>query len=249
MSSVVTFRFYEELNLFLKKELRKKPFEWEINGKANIKDVIEALGVPHTEVDVILVNSKPVDFSYSLQPNDFISVYPVFESFDVSHLSVLRDKPLRNPHFILDVHLGKLVKYLRLAGFDCLYETNYTDPQIIEISVAERRIILTRDKGILKNKKVTHGCYIHSNKPKEQFLEIINRLQLENQIRPFTRCTICNGEIVQVDKSKVADQLQPLTLKYFTEFYQCLGCGRVYWEGSHFERMNGFISRWVEGSR
>jgi uncharacterized protein with PIN domain/sulfur carrier protein ThiS len=240
----VTFRFYEELNLFLHIKNRKIAFEWTFPSTTTVKDAIESLGIPHTEVDLILVNSTPVDFNYQINNNDYISVYPVFESFEIKHLSPLRNKSLRDPTFILDVHLGKLAKLLRLAGFDCLYQTDYEDAEIINISVKEKRIILTRDKGILKNSKVTHGCYIQSDRPRAQLKEIILRLQLENHIQPFSRCTMCNGIIHTIDKASIENQLQPLTKKHFSLFYKCESCGRIYWEGSHFDKMKQFIEEY-----
>jgi uncharacterized protein with PIN domain len=241
MCTNVTFRFYEELNIFLRKKYRKKAFEWTYPGTTSVKDAIESLGVPHTEVDLILVNSIPVDFKYLIREGDYISVYPVLESMEIGHLSPLRSKPLRDPKFVLDCHLGKLVKLLRLAGFDCLYRRDFDDNEIIDISLKEKRIILTRDRGILKNNKVTHGCYVQSDKPKIQFREIITRLQLEERIQPFSRCTICNGTIKFVEKESIQEVLQPLTRKYFNTFYRCEGCGRIYWEGSHYEKMSAFI--------
>src|SRR3989338_9144205 len=111
------FRFYEELNDFLPPERRKTTFTREFRNRASVKDMIEALGVPHTEVDLILVNGASVDFSYLVQDGDRISVYPMFESFDIRPLVHLRPRPLREPKFVLDTHLGKLAVYLRLLGF------------------------------------------------------------------------------------------------------------------------------------
>ncbi|MBN1416623.1 MAG: Mut7-C ubiquitin/RNAse domain-containing protein [Bacteroidales bacterium] len=242
MPGIVTFRFYEELNQFLSKKYRKKEFEFSYMGRPSVKDAIESLGVPHTEVDMILVNGNPVDFSYRLKNNDRVAVYPVFESLDISGLQYLRKQALRNPRFVLDVHLGKLVRYLRLAGFDCFYDKSLSDAEIIRISLDEKRIILTRDKGILKNGKVSHGMFVQADDPREQFTEVTKRLQLNHLFKPFSRCTVCNEPIVKVDKDTLLDQLEPLTKKHYTVFYQCTGCKRIYWEGSHFTRMMQFIS-------
>jgi uncharacterized protein with PIN domain len=243
MSIHATFRFYEELNDFLKKQVRKKSFEYTFNGLTTVKDAIESMGVPHTEVDLITVNGNPVDFNYRIMNNDVIVVYPVYESLDISSVQLLRKRVLREPKFILDVHLGKLARYLRMAGFDCLYDKGYDDPEIIQLSLKQKRIILTRDKGILKNGKVTHGMFVWSVSPQKQFREVINRLQLENFIHPFTRCTECNQRIRKIKKDDIADQLQPLTRKYFSDFHQCTGCKKIYWEGSHFVRMKQFIDQ------
>jgi uncharacterized protein with PIN domain len=155
---------------------------------------------------------------------------------------------LRNPQFVLDVHLGRLARYLRMVGFDCLYETTFTDDEIIRISQAEKRIILTRDKGILKNGRVTHGLYVRSDDPGEQFGEIAARLHLGNLFKPFSRCTMCNEPIEPVTKESILDQLEPLTKIHYSVFYRCTGCKRIYWKGSHFARMAKFINDYHNGS-
>ena len=168
MPTKIHIRFYAELNDFLPQYQKKLSFKHTFNGNMSIKDMIESIGVPHTEVDLILVNGKSVYFTFRPKNQDQISVYPIFESMDITDINRLRPKPLRKTKFILDVHLGKLAKYLRMIGFDALYENNYNDPFIIKTAQTERRIILTRDLGILKNKLVTHGYFIRSIKPKEQ---------------------------------------------------------------------------------
>ena len=151
------FRFYAELNDFLIPQQQKKIFAYHFWGTPSIKNAIQALGVPHTEVDLVLVNGNPVDFSYQLQPQDNISVYPVFESLDITQINPLRNKPLRNLRFIVDANIGKLARYMRMLGFDTLYENQFEDPEIIRISIDEKRIILTRDLEILKQNSVTRG--------------------------------------------------------------------------------------------
>ena len=237
MPTLIHMRFYEELNDFLPGHKRKLSFEHAFNGNMSIKDVIESVGVPHTEVDLILANGKSVDFKFKAKDKDQISVYPMFESIDISDIIKLRPKPLRVTKFILDVHLGKLAKYLRMIGFDTLYENNYTDPFIIETSISERRIILTRDLGILKNKQVTHGYYIRSAQPKKQLNEVIDRFDLRNNIQPLKRCLECNGLIKIVVKKEIEHLLKPKTRKYFNEFFRCTTCKKIYWEGSHYHRM------------
>lgn len=235
------FRFYEELNDFLSYEKRKKLFSYDFECNPSVKDVIEAMGVPHTEVDLILVNGKSVNFSYQLKDNDVVSVYPVFESLDISNLTHLRKKPLREPKFILDVHLGKLARYLRTIGFDTLYKNNFKDSEIIKISLEQKRTILTRDVALLKNSEVTHGYWIRSKEPQEQLIEIIKRLDLSKSIIPFYRCSECNGIIKEVSKELILDKLQAGTKKYFNRFFQCNSCSKVYWRGSHYKKMERFI--------
>lgn len=241
MASTVTIRVYEELNDFLHYSRRKKPVSIIFIGKRTIKDIIEALGIPHTEVDLILVNGTSVDFGYYPVDQDYISVYPVFESLDIGTVTRLRPAPLRETKFILDVHLGTLARYLRLAGFDSYYRNNLADDEIIRISLAEQRIILTRDLPLLKNGQVTHGYFVRNTSPKRQFAEILQRFDLKGQLKPFTRCMDCNGMIESVDKESVRGHVQPNTFQYISEYYRCRSCGKIYWKGSHYERMAGML--------
>ncbi len=238
-----TFRFYEELNDFLPEKKRKKSFLYQFSGSPSVKDAIEAIGIPHSEVDLILVNGESVTFSQRLSEKDNVSVYPVFESIDISPVNRLRITPLRKTRFILDVHLGKLAKYLRMAGFDTLYETDYSDSEIVDISRKGKRIILTRDVGILKYKTVTHGYWIRSQDPYEQFREVIRHFDLYNQFQPFQRCMDCNGIIEKAAKSQVVHHLKPRTRQYYNDFYQCARCKKVYWKGSHVKRMQELMDR------
>ncbi len=238
----ITFRFYEELKDFLPKDRKNQPFSISLNENQSIKHAIESLGIPHTEVDMILANSKPVDFTYRLKNKDYISVYPVFETFDISGITTLRKSGLRNPAFIVDVHLGKLAKYLRFLGFDTLYKNNIEDSEIIRISLNDNRIIITRNSGILKNTAVTHGYFVRSQNPKEQIAEVIRRFSLESLINPFTRCSDCNGKIIEITKDSVISKLKPQTKKYYSNFYQCAICRKVYWKGTHYKRLNDFIN-------
>lgn len=239
----VIFRFYEELNDFLPENRKKVSFSFIFRGKPAVKDAVEAIGVPHVEVDLILVNGKSVGFDYTLQDNDYVSVYPVFETLDLSNVSHLRGKPLREIRFVLDVHLGKLARYLRVFGIDTLYRNDYEDMEIISISIAEHRVILTRDLGLLKVKTVTHGYYVRSQFPKVQLTEVLKHFDLYHSLNPFSRCGKCNEKLMMVPKDEIVNQLEPLTRQYFDEFYRCLGCGTIYWEGSHYERMKEFVDR------
>jgi len=235
------FRFYEELNDFLPPKRRKTSFAFFFKGSSTVKNAIEEMGVPHVEVDLILVNGNPVDFSYKLRKEDRVSVYPVFESLDISNVQRSRKKPLREPRFILDVHLGKLAKYIRMCGFDALFEMNMNDRDIVSISVSEHRIILTRDRELLKVKLVTHGYWIRSAKPEEQLREVIHRFDLKTLLKPFTRCIECNGMLDDVPKDEIIHMLLPKTRDFYTDFKRCTGCGKIYWEGSHYEKMKNFI--------
>lgn len=248
-ANVAHFRFYAELNDFLPKQRKQHSFPYKFSGKPAIKDSIEAIGVPHTEVDLIIVAGESVGFDYHLRDGDNVSVYPVFEGVDISPVNRLRQEPLRNTKFVLDVHLGKLARYLRMLGFDAFYRNDYNDTQIVEISVADNRIILTRDQGLLKNAAVTHGYWLRSTQPRKQVCEVLQRFDLHAQIRPFHRCMLCNGKIETVRREDVQHQLSQETLQYFDEFYRCRACGHVYWRGSHFEKMSRFVSEMMASAK
>lgn len=238
----IQLRFYEELNDFLPPRLRKVTFTHEINRKASVKDVIESFGVPHPEVEIILVNGKSVDFSCIVQDGDHISVYPMFESLDVTPLLRLRPKPLRQPRFVIDANLGALTKYLRLLGLDCLYRNDYSDAEVASISSEQHRTILTRDRTLLRRKIITHGYFVRADKPLEQTREVLERFDLFHSLSPFTRCTRCNGALQPVEKRKILHRLEPLTRKYYDHFLICPDCNRIYWEGSHLNRATTLVN-------
>jgi hypothetical protein len=235
--SHVELRFYAELNDFLRDAWKKKRFRLELNRRTSVKDLIESLGVPHTEVEVILANGVSVDFSYIVKDSDDLSIYPMFESVDVSPILKLRDEPLRETRFVLDCHLGRLARYLRQFGFDTLYRNDYNDDDLAEISSTQHRILLTRDRNLLKRSIITHAYFIRDHDPRKQLDEVIRRFDLKNRIIPFGRCTRCNGIVEEVDKTAIEDQLEPKTRKYFDTFWQCSSCGQIYWEGSHVKHM------------
>ncbi|MDD3449381.1 MAG: Mut7-C RNAse domain-containing protein [Gammaproteobacteria bacterium] len=242
----VTLRFYEELNDFLPAHKRKRSYRRPLFLSPTVKDVIEAEGVPHGEVDLILVNGVSVAFDHRLRDGDRVAVYPMFEALDIGPLLRLRPRPLRVPRFILDVHLGKLARRLRMLGFDTLYRNDFDDHEIVEIAARERRIILTRDIGLLKHGAVTHGYWLRSTRPARQIGEVLEHFDLHRLVDPFARCTVCNGEVRSVEKSEILDRLHPGTARTFDVFYQCGDCGKVYWEGAHYEDMCASLSRWLE---
>lgn len=235
------FRFYEELNDFLPSSRRKQEFLYEFENTPAVKDAVESIGVPHPEIDLILINGESADFSRKLQDGDHVSVYPVFESLNISDVQHLRPAPLRETKFILDVHLGKLARYLRLFGFDSEYDEDLKDNVIISRSVSEKRIILTRDKMLLKNRRVTHGYFVRATSPAKQAEEVVRKFDLASQMKIFTRCMECNVPVEDVAKEQVAGNLPERTRLYFDKFWICPRCKRIYWEGSHYDRMKEFV--------
>lgn len=239
----VSLRFYAELNDFLPHAKRQSTFVHRLKERAAVKDVIEALGVPHPEVDLILVNGESVDFSYLVQDGDRISVYPVFEAIDITPLTRVRPRPLREPRFVVDTHLGKLAVYLRMLGFDTAYRNDWNDTMLAHLSQSEQRILLTRDRGLLKRSMVTHGYHVRETQPEHQLAEVVRRFDLFQLLAPFRRCLRCNGVLAPVAKAAIIDRLPPKTRQYYHKFHICQGCHKVYWKGSHYQRMEQLIQR------
>ncbi|MGA2111421.1 MAG: Mut7-C RNAse domain-containing protein [Anaerolineales bacterium] len=236
-----SFRFYQELNDFLDPSRHKCEFRHEWKGRASVKDLIESIGVPHTEVDLILANGESVPFSYLAQEGDRISVYPVFESMDIGAVSRLRPSPLRQIRFVLDGHLGRLAAYLRLLGFDSLWNSQLADQELARTSQQDQRILLTRDRGLLKRKAVTHGYFVRSTLPADQLLEVVDRFDLRSRAQPFTRCASCNGLLEPVPAAQVQHQLEPGTATHYHQFWSCTSCRKVYWQGSHYRRIRQLL--------
>ncbi|MBN1967207.1 MAG: Mut7-C ubiquitin/RNAse domain-containing protein [Anaerolineae bacterium] len=237
-----TFRFYAGLNHFLPPEQRQVDVVHVHDERASVKDRIEALGVPHTEVALILVNGEPVDFSYLVDDGDRVSVYPPFHTLDITALNHVTPPPLPEARFVLDTHLGKLAAYLRLLGFDTLYRNDYPDDELARVSDEENRIVLTRDRGVLKRSRVRHGYYVRATDPRQQIVELLRHYGLFEAVRPFRRCMRCNGLLEPVEKAAVYDELLPGTREYHDEFYRCQDCGQLYWPGAHFEQLQAFIA-------
>ena len=239
--AAATFRFYEELNDFLPPARRKVDFDVPLPPGATAKHIIEALGVPHTEVELILVNGESVGFDRVLRDGDRVAVYPKFEALDVTPLLRLRPEPLRAVRFLADAHLGGLARLLRLVGIDTAFDPRLHDAQIERRAAREGRVVLTRDRALLKRRGITHGVFVRSERPHEQWREVVARLDLGRSLRPFSRCLRCNAPLVPVDPAAVAAHLPPNVRAAHQRFMACAGCGRIYWEGSHWRRMQAAV--------
>ena len=233
----VTVRFYEELNEFLPADRRRLSFPADVPPGSTTKSLVENLGVPHTEVDLVLVNGESSDFSRQLQEGDRVSVYPVFESWDITAVSLVRAVPLRVTRFIADVHLGRLARQLRMMGLDTAWSNRLGDDEIVRAARREARIILTRDRGLLKRRAVTHGYLVRALDPREQLGEVLARFDAARQVRLFSRCMDCNGPLARVSRRVVLDAVPAAVAETCSEFSRCCGCAKVYWRGTHWETM------------
>jgi len=231
------FRFYEELNDFLAPQRRKNVFQVPIDRGRSVKDAIESVGVPHTEVDLVLVDGASVAFGHVLRGGERVAVYPVFERLDIAPIVHLRPSPLRETRFVLDCHLGKLARHLRMAGFDSLWETDYGDEEIVALSAAQKRVILTRDKGLLKRRAVEHGHYVRETDSEKQFREVVRAFQLERLLKPFTRCRVCNSALRELPRESIHGRVPEEVWRTQEAFTDCPNCGRIFWRGTHYERL------------
>jgi uncharacterized protein len=238
-----TFNFSPDLVVFLDPSRRQNPFEYEFNGPQSVKHLIEAAGVPHTEVSQIHVNGASAGFETQVQDGDQVEIFSFLS--DLVNLS-LRASGFRersNPRFILDNHLGKLASYLRMLGFNCLYRNTFQDDELAQLSQERDRILLTRDHRLLMRKTVTQGYWLRSQDPDKQLKEVLARYELGGLVKPFQRCMRCNGLLELVSKESIIHRLLPLTIRYFDEFRLCPACGQIYWPGSHYTKMLAFIEQ------
>lgn len=236
------FRFYGSLKDFLPPERHHVSFSHFLKERGSVKDTIEALGVPHPEVALILVNSEPVDFSYLIHDGDRISIYPTFTSLELPSNFQLQPPPPEPIRFVLDIHLGKLATYLRLLGFDALYRNDFSDGELADLSSQEARVLLTQDHGLLKRRLVTYGYFVRHHDPQQQIVEVLQRFNLYGKAAPLRRCLRCNGVLEPVAKAVVSERLPPLTREHYDEFSRCQVCDQIYWKGAHYDR----IHRWLD---
>ncbi len=231
----IRLNLHGDLDFFVRSGARSRPIERSLNEKTSVKDAIESFGVPHPEVDVILVNGEPVDFDYALANDADIELYPVATSspqFKYKRLQLTKIN-----RFILDGHLGTLARDLRLLGFDVAYDPTAEDRQLLEVMDRENRALLTRDRRLLMHAVVKTGYCPRSQNAGEQTIEVIRRFDLLGSIAPFTRCLRCNAPLRKVSKAEIIERLEPLTKIYYEEFRRCTGCGQIYWAGSHFSKL------------
>ncbi len=239
----VTLRFYEELNDFLPPHRKKTDFDVSFEIKRSIKDLIESLGVPHTEIDLILVNGSSVDFNYIPKDNERISVYPSFESIDITHVTRLRKKPLRRTRFIADNNIGNIVRYMRALGFDVYYDPKLIGRDLVDAARKDKRIILTKSRNLLKFKGVTHGIFLRPGTTEQQIRSVVDYLDIRAEIREFSRCLCCNGILEAIPKETISERIPQKTRAFCHEYAYCSACDKIYWEGTHVNEMRKVLDR------
>lgn len=228
--NTATFRFHGGLSDFVARENRGKVFEFTCARAATLKNAIEALGVPHTEIGALSVNRAPATLQRIVREGDAIEVHP----WSAGEMGA-------DPIFVADAHLGGLARFLRMLGFDTLYQNSLSDAEIRRLAEDERRIVLTRDRELLKCREIACGCYVRALKPEAQLREVAARYGLATRARPFTLCLRCNLPLEPADKAQVAAQIPEKVLLAQEIFSRCRGCERVYWPGSHYARMRAAI--------
>lgn len=244
-----TFRFYGDLQDFLPPRRRGVDFEQQFFGSPSVKDLIEALGAPHPEIELVLADGEAVDFSWAVRDGARVAVFPAFGAIDVGPVSRVRSPPLREVRFVLDGHLGRLARYLRMAGFDALWERDARDADLARTSARDGRVLVTRDVGLLKRREVIHGCWVRSTDPTRQLAELVRRFELARSAGPFRRCLRCNALLEPVAKEDVAARLPPRVRERHEEFTRCPSCERIYWSGTHRQRMERTLAASLSSSR
>jgi hypothetical protein len=243
------FRFHGELGDFLPRERREAAFDYACARAATLKNAIEALGVPHTEAALVLVNGQPATLARIVREGDAVEVWP-WEAENRGQTAISGapepPEPRQNcalcPVFVADAHLGGLARFLRMLGYDTVHGNNLPDAEIRRLAWQERRIVLTRDRELLKCREIARGCYVHARKPEAQLREVAARYDLAAQARPFTLCLICNLPLSEIEKSLIERRLPPEVAARHHSFRRCAGCERLYWPGSHYARMRSALA-------
>jgi uncharacterized protein with PIN domain/sulfur carrier protein ThiS len=229
------------LNDFLPVANRQAALGCTFRGTRSVKDLLEGLGVPHPEVDLALVNGDAVDLAHLVRDGDRVAAYPLFERLDLGGVPRLVPPQPAAPRFVADVHLGRLVAYLRLAGFDTDYDRSRTDAEIVGLAEADDRTVLTRDVGLLMHGRVSRGYFVRETQPGRQLVEVLRRFDLPARAAPFSRCLRCNGPLRPASPREVEPLLPGRTREVYASFWRCTACGRVYWQGSHYARMRTLL--------
>ena len=239
----VTLTFSGPLKGLLAADQAAKPrIDLRLERCASIKDLVESFGVPHTEIATLLVNSQPVSFSHIVGGGARSEVIAPTPPVDLSAPSLLRPPLAGEVKFAVDANVGKLARLLRLAGFDTFYENPIDDGRLAEVAAAEHRILLTRDRRLLNRRIIQHAHLVRACQPRLQLKEVLDFYGLACRVNPFSRCLVCNSKLTPVAKAAVDHRLLPLTRRYYNDFSRCPRCDKIYWPGSHRDRMEELLA-------
>lgn len=218
---------------------RNKTIIYPLSRRASIKDILESLGIPHTEVGKIILDKKEQRFEKIAENGEHYEIHPLSPALPPTEGTILRPEPFKSCcRFLVDINVGRLAGLLRMAGFDAENANKEsTTRAIAKKAVAEDRILLTRNKDLLKHRELVYARLVRNQDPDLQLREVISLYSLENLLQPFTRCISCNGLLADVKKEAIVDRLLPLTKKFFNRFRICSDCHKIYWQGSHHDRM------------
>lgn len=236
-----TFKLHGALNFFLPPKKQHTLITMNFDWRGSLKDMLEAIGPPHPEVELVTVNGASVAWDYIMQDSDHVEAYPLFDALKIPDKVRLIPPYPGRPRFILDTHLGKLAGYLRMMGFDTLYRNDYEDDVLAQVSHDEQRIVLTRDVGVLKRGIVVYGYFVRHTDPRQRIHEINQRYNLADYVQPFKHCMRCNGLLVSADKDSVRAEIPEDTAEFYDEFHRCQSCQRIYWKGSHYTKLTCLI--------
>ena len=243
-SRIITLFLDEELTTLLSRKNRgKKEIDYPLTRRASIKDIIEALHIPHTEISSISQNDTEISFSHIPEAGERLLFHSFYPGTDVTRPTLLRPDPLPTTSFIVDINVGKLAKLLRMSGIDTLYDPQLQEKDIARLAAADRRILLSRNRDLLRRKCILWGHLVRAEQPEKQLAEVMTLFGLHDAIQPFSRCLQCNALLQPVEKSAILHRLEPLTRIYYQKFHVCPGCEQIFWQGSHHKRMEELIKR------
>jgi len=149
---------------------------------------------------------------------------------------------------VLDAHLGRLASYLRLLGFDAIFNNDSSDEELVTISLEENRILLARDRSLIERGQVTHGYWVRNSRPRQQVAEVVRRFDLQGQIAPFRRCARCNTLLETASRKAEAPRLSDRTRGRHDFLRRCPRCAHSYRRGAHSERVGKLVRLIVEGA-
>ncbi|WP_020680657.1 Mut7-C RNAse domain-containing protein [Marinobacterium rhizophilum] len=239
----VQCRCHGRLNELLPPSQRWRVRTMHLKQEITLQQLLIPLHIPHPEVDLVMVNGAPARLDYCVRHGDQIHIYPDIGDIDDAAIVPLRVRPLPRARFILDVHLGRLARRLRLLGLDCWYRSQMDDRAIVRLARIQERVILTRDRGLLQRVEVSHGYYVRAIRPEAQLREVLARFEPGPWLRPLSRCMRCNGLIETMSGEEVQRLSRPDLEREFSVIYRCVGCHQLYWQGSHYEQLRKYVDQ------